>query len=181
MRGLDLRLLLAAAFVMAIGVISCGGGGSTSGPSSNPSSLVPTPTPKPTPTPTPLPSGVTPTPVAATIFYSGSAEFSPFTIVLNVTGAAQVTTPSVYTPMPSNVPASTTAKFFKDLNIYGPVNKLPIGTCPKPTATSYDDATILVYQSQTSGDVSCPGGASTTTVYGDVKAVEMAVGLTPPT
>jgi hypothetical protein len=181
MRGMDLRLLLGAAFVTAMGVVSCGGGGGNSGASSNPSSLIPTPTPKPTPTPTPLPSGVTPAPLSVEIFYSGSVEFSPFTIVLAVNGSAQVTVPSAYTPLPGTVPASTTGQLFKDLNTYGPVNKLPIGTCPKPTGTTYDDTTILLYQSQTSGDVSCPGAASTTAVYNDVKNVEIAVGLTPPT
>ncbi len=180
MRGLDLRLLLGVAFVTAIGVVSCGGGG-TSGASSNPSSLIPTPTPKATPTPTPLPSGVTPTPTAATIFYSGSVEYSPFTIVLQVNGTAQITEPAAYTPLPGTVPSTTTKQFFKDLNTYGPVNKLTIGTCPKPTGTTYDDTTIVLYQSQTSGDVSCPGSAGTTAVYNDVKNVELAVGITPPT
>jgi hypothetical protein len=181
MRLLDVRVVVVAAFITAVGVVACGGTSNTSGPTPNPSSLIPTPTPKPTPTPTPLPSGVTPTPLAAVIQYSGSTQFSPFTVTVHVNGNAQVTLPTTFTPMPATVPAATTKKFFSDLNTLGPVNNLKIGTCPRPTNTAYDDSTLVDYQSQTSGDVSCPGSAATTTIYGDVKSVETAVGITPPT
>jgi hypothetical protein len=181
MKGLDLRVLVVAAFVTAVGVVACGGSSNTTNPSTSPSSLIPTPTPKPTGTPTPLPSGVTPTPLAAAIQYSGSTIYSPFTINVHVNGNAQITLPTTYTPMPAIVPAATTKKFFADLNAYGPVNNLKIGTCPKPTNTSYDDSTIVSYQNQSSGDISCSGSTATTTIYDDVKAVEISVGITPPT
>ncbi len=178
---MDVRVVVVAAFITAVGVVACGGSSNTSGPSPNPSSLVPTPTPKPTGTPTPLPSGVTPTPLAAVIQYSGSTVYSPFTVTVHVNGNAQVTLPSTYTPMPATVPASTTKKFFGDLNTLGPVNNLKIGTCPRPTNTIYNDTTNVSYQNEASGDVACPGSAATTTIYDDVKNVELAVGITPPT
>jgi hypothetical protein len=181
MQRLDIRVLVAAAFIVAVGVVACSGSSNTSGPAPNPSSLVPTPTPKPTPTPTPLPSGVTPTPIAALIDYTGSTQNSPFTVTLFVNGSAQVTLPTTYTPKPATVPPSTTKKFFSDLNTLGPVNNLKIGVCPRPTNTPFNDETILGYASAQSGDVSCPGSPATTTVYNDVKAVELSVGITPPT
>jgi hypothetical protein len=181
MQRLDMRVLAAAAFIVAVSVVACSGSSNTSGPAPNPSGLVPTPTPKPTPTPTPLPSGVTPTPVAALIDYTGSTLNSPFTVTIFINGKAQLTLPTTYTPKPATVPASTTKKFFSDMNTLGPVNTLKIGVCPRPTNTAYNDETILGYASEQSGDVSCPGNAATTTIYNDVKAVELSVGITPPT
>jgi hypothetical protein len=187
MQRFDLRYLGAAIFMAAIALSSCGGGGYSSGTSSNPSGVIPTPTPTRSPTPTPLPSGVTPTPVptatpvTATIAFSGSVNSSWFQIVLQTNGTAMVTGPATGTPMPGMVPHAVTSQFFTDLNLSGGVKNLPIGTCPTPTNTAFNDTTTVTYLGQTSGNVACPAsGSRTVQVYNDVKAVEQALGITPP-
>jgi hypothetical protein len=181
MLRIDLRYLGAAAFLTAIALASCGGGGGSSGASSNPTGVIPTPTPAKTPTPTPSPIG-TPTPVSASIAFSGSVNASWFQIVLFVNGTAMITGPATQTPMPGTVPAATVMQFFTDLNNSGGVDKLPIGSCPTPTGTAENNTTTVAYMGKLSGNISCPvAGSKTVAVLKDVRAIELALGITAGT
>jgi hypothetical protein len=181
MLRIDLRYFGAAAFLTAVALASCGGGGGSSGASSNPTGVIPTPTPVKTPTPTPSPVG-TPTPVSATIAFSGSVNASWFVIVVFVNGSATITGPAPVTPIPGTVPPALTMQFFTDLNLSGPVDKLPIGTCPTPTGTTENNTTTVAYKGLVSGNIACPvSGSKTVQVLKDVRAIETALGVTAGT
>jgi hypothetical protein len=184
---LSLREIGLGAFVAAIGLASCGGGGST-GTSTTPTAA-PTTTPIPTPTPTSLPTGPTPTPTPITrptvtpsprgaeafITFSGSFQFGPFTIEMfsnNVATVIQSTGQSNYV-----IPGVIANPFWHDLAQNLPVNDIKIGSCPKPTAAPLDTTTIT-YQSVTSPDISCPGTVvKTKQLYTDVLGIENFIGV----
>jgi hypothetical protein len=186
---LSLREIGVGAFVAAIGLASCGGGGSATGAGSTPTGVIPTTTPQPTPTPSSLPTNATPTPTPSTrpsttpsprgaeafITFSGSFEFGPFTIEMfsnNVATVIQSTGQSNYV-----IPGAIANPFWHDLAQNLPVNDIQIGSCPKPTAAPLD-TTRLTYQNQTSPDISCPGSVEKTKLlYADVLGIENFIGV----
>ena len=178
-----------AAFLAAIALISCSGGGTTRrfqptpAPSGGPTVPTPTPTPLgPSPTPTPTPTGI-PTPTRTGIRCNGDDRFQRL-----VTRPVRSRSTSSRTALrslrnrrgraantSSRTPSSRTSSTSLALNL--PVNDIRIGTCPKPTAPP-TDITTITYQNETSGDVSCPGNnAKTKAVYESVLAVENALDL----
>jgi hypothetical protein len=186
----DLRPIGIAMFLAAIALASCNGYGSATGVQSNPTGLVPsstptgptpTPTPSgPSPSPSPTPSGVpSPTPTAsgrvADIIFSGSFQFGAYEIALFGNDVAIVTQSTGVTNQ--FVPPAVASQFWRNLGQNLPVDKIPVGTCPKPTSAP-TDVTTITYQDKTSGDVSCPGNnAKTKQLYSAVLAVEASLDL----
>jgi len=182
-----LRFAGIGAFLAAVTLAACSGGGtstpsSATTPTAAPTGPTPTPTPRgPSPTPTPTGSPVpTPTPVAtganALIDFTGSYSYGPFTIDQYSNGIAIVTQS---TGQGSFIvePHSLVTTFFHQLSLNLPVNDIKIGTCPKPT-TAPTDQTLITYQNLTSPDVSCPGSnAKTKALYESILALENAVGI----
>ena len=180
-----LRHVGTGAFLAAIGLAACAGGGAvqpsatptpsptaTARPTTNPTGPTPTPTPTATvqPTPSPTVSGA-----EAIISFTGSYTFGPFTILMYSNGVATV----IQASGQSNqfVPGPLTHQFYHELALNLPVNDIQVAICPKPTTAPLDTTTIT-YQSETSGDISCFGPyLKTKALYESVVAIEQALDL----
>jgi hypothetical protein len=163
---------------MVVSLASCSGGGTsvatspTVSPTVAPPSLSPIPpTAPPSTNPTPVP---TPSPVAtgavANIIFTGSFQYGPFEIDQYSNGVAVLTQSS--SQLNIRVPRTLVDTFYSQLRTMLPVDKIPVGVCPKPTVAPTDQTTIT-FQQETSGDISCfSGHENTKHLFEDVVQIE---------